>query len=263
MKRYKLALVNYHEGLRELHSLVTKLTTNIKEDMEGLFTNRTQFSERLYELLDSIQYRLNAVDWHLRNLCQHHDYFERKLAEKGLGSADWSEQHSLYYLFDDFIFNLISLYDYFGSYLYSSFVDPNKPKKMWSRLAKAASDKNNDFSNCIIAKEILQHHREWVAKLNDYRAEVIHYKLNHGNAKKKISIDVAKGLKKAELMYSLPNNLVELMKLHDCHKNESGVDLQFGAIEIAKRSIIALNKLTKIALNSCTHNSIQFNENNG
>ncbi len=83
MIRYKNVLKEYHESLREFHSLITKLTMNIKEDNEGLFTDRTQFSERLYELLGSLQYRLNAVDWHLRNLCQQHNNFKKRQQEKG------------------------------------------------------------------------------------------------------------------------------------------------------------------------------------
>ncbi len=258
MIRYKHVLKEYHGSLSDLHSLITKLTMNIKEDTEGLFTERTQFSDRLYELLRSIQYRLNSVEWHLRNLCQQHNYYEKILAKEGLGNSKWSEQHSLYYLFDDFIFNLISLYDYFGSYIYLSFVDQNKTKKMWNRLAKAAGDKNNDFSNCILAKAVFTHHKEWVANLNNYRAEIIHYKLNHGNAIKKISVDVAKGISNTKLMYSVPDDLVRLLTLGNCYKNEAGVDLHFGAIEIAKRSVFSLKELTSTALKSCTLNSIQF-----
>ncbi|HDZ85596.1 MAG TPA: hypothetical protein ENH35_03565 [Candidatus Moranbacteria bacterium] len=233
---------------------------NIKQDVEGLYTERTQFSERLYELMGSIQYRLNAVDWHLRNLCQQHNYYEQKIAKNGLESSGWSEQYSLYYLFDDFIFNLISLYDYFGSYIYLSFVDQNKQKKMWSRLANAAGNQNNYFSNCILAKKIFKHHREWVIKLNDYRAQIIHYKLNHGHAKKRISISVKEGIQKTELMYSVPDDLVKLLNLQNCHKNETGFDLQFGAIEIAERSIVSLKELAQTALDRCTLNSIQFKE---
>lgn len=239
---------------------MTKLTMNIREDLEGLYKERTQFSNRLYDLLGSIQYRMNAVEWHLRNLCQQHSLFEQKLAQKGLGSSEWHEHHSLYYLFDDFIFNLISLYDYFGSFVYLSFIDPNKQKKMWGKLAKAAGDSNNEFSNCELAQKIFKHHREWVANLNDYRAEIIHYNFKRGGAKKKISIDNVKKTQKTELMYSLPSDLVKRLKIENCKENETGVDLQFGAIEIARRSFSSLKCLAELALTTCTRNSIKFKE---
>ncbi len=135
---------------------------------------------------------------------------------------------------------------------------------MWNNLASAAGDKKHDFSNCILAKNIFKHHRRWVAKLHRYRCDIIHYKLIHGNdgnAKKKISIDVKKGFQKTALMYSVPDELVKLLRLHDCHKNDAGVDLQFGAIEIAKQSINTLKELTTTTLKKCTRNSIEFKEN--
>jgi hypothetical protein len=258
MKRYENIIKSYHEDMKQIHSLMTKLTMNIKGDLEGLFTERTQFSNRLYDLLGSVQYRQNAVEWHLRNLCTQHSQFEQNLYKSAFADSSWYKYDTLNYLFDDFVFNLISLYDYFGSFLYVSFVDPQKPKKMWSRLANAAGNKNNEFSNCLLAKEIFQHHREWVIKLNQYRAEVIHYNLKQGNAKKKISIDNVKGTMKAELQVSLPEDLVKLLSLEECKQNENGVDMQFGAIEIVKRSTKGIKKLTQTALTKCTTNSIKF-----
>ena len=127
-------------------------------------------------------------------------------------------------------------------------------------IANAAGNKNNEFSNCLLAKEIFQHHREWVIKLNEYRAEIIHYNLKCGNAKKKMSVDNVKGTMKVELMLSLPDDLVKLLSLEKCKQNENGVDMQFGAIEIAKRSTTGIKSITKTALTKCTTNSIIFKE---
>jgi len=259
MNRYKNILAEYHSGLKEFHTLIIQLTMNIKQDYGGLFTDRTQFSERLYELSSSIQYRLLSVDWHLQNLCREHAYSENKLKNHGIGKID-PRQHYLYFIFDDFIFNLISLYDYFGSYCYLAFIDHNEHKKMWSNLANAAGSQNNSFSYCILGKEVFKHHRNWAKKLIDFRAEIIHYKLKTGGEKRKISITKVGETyhAKYQLMYSIPDDLVKLLKLENCKKNEVGIDLQFGAIEIGKKSILSFNKLTKIALTHCTKNKMRF-----
>lgn len=263
MDRYKYALTEYHQSLSQFHSLVTRLTMNIKKDKEGLFKDHTQFSNRLYELSSSIQYRLISVDWHLRNICREHSFMEHNLLKNGLVNNQEHRKDYGYYLFDDFIFNLISLYDYFGSYLYLSFIDNNEHKKMWSSLAKAAGSVHNPFSYCTLGKEVFEHNRKWASKLINFRAEVIHYKHRTGGEKRRMTVSNIKngiGQARCQLMYSIPEDLVKHLNLESCVKNELGVDLQFGSIEIGKKAFIAFEKLSKIALTKCTKNSIEFQQ---
>lgn len=113
---------------------------NIKKDKEGLFKKHTQFSNRLYELGSSIQYRLVSVDWPLWNICREHAFMEHNLLKNRIVNNQEHRKDYGYYLFDDFIFNLISLYDYFGSYLYLSFIDNNEHKKcgaVWQKLPES------------------------------------------------------------------------------------------------------------------------------
>jgi hypothetical protein len=262
MKRYKNEFEQFNDSVSDLFSLITRLTLNIKTDREGMFTDRTQFSERLYELSGSIQYRLSSVNWHLKNLCTHHVSSENKLAKEGVGSQETTYlTHYMYYLFDDFIFNLISLYDYFGSYFNLAFINSNKPGLMWGRMAKAARDPNNDFSQCVLAKNIKIHNSKWVQNLENVRAEIIHYNIKKGGDKKKMSWSVGEDIQ-FHLMASLPEDIVKILDLNDCKKNDLGVDLQFGAIEIGMRSIKTLCKLTDIALKQCTTDSIKFTPEN-
>jgi hypothetical protein len=262
MKRYKDDFEKFSDSVSELFSLITRLTLNIKTDREGMFTDRTQFSERLYDLSGSIQYRLSSVSWHLSNLCKHHVISEQKLAKNGVGSSETTYlTQYLYYHFDDFIFNLVSLYDYFGSYFNLAFINSNKPGLMWGRMAKAARDPNNDFSYCTLAKNIKVHNSEWVQNLENIRAEIIHYNIKEGGDKKKMSWSVGEKVK-FHLMANIPDDVVKTFNLNSCKRNDLGVDLQFGAIEIGTRSIESLCKLTTIALTECTTNSIKFIDRN-
>ena len=257
MKRYSEESEQFNSAVDELFNLVIRLTVNVKTDREGMFTDRTQFSERLYELSGSIQYRLSSVSWHLRTLCQQHVSFERQYRNDPANeNATYFGQY-LYFLFDDFIFNLISLYDYFGSYFNLAFINENKPGLMWGRMAKAARDKNNAFSHCTLGKSVSDHNRKWVQKLENFRAEIIHYNIKTGGDKKKISWKQRENVK-FQLMYSIPDDVVKILNLEKCKKNDIGVDLQFGAIEIGRRSIESLRCLTDVAIHNCTTNSVKF-----
>jgi hypothetical protein len=257
MKRYSKEGAQFNLAVNELFTLIIRLTLNIKTDREGMFTDHTQFSERLYELSGSIQYRLSSVRWHLRNLCEQHVLFEKQL-RSGLGGQKIAYFGKyLYFLFDDFIFNLISLYDYFGSYFNLAFINSNKPGLMWGRMAGAARSPNNEFSYCVLGKNISKHNSEWVQKLENFRAEIIHYNIKIGGDKKKMSWTLGENLN-FQLMCSIPDDVVKILKLENCKKNEVGVDLQFGAIEIGSRSIQALSHLANIALQNCTTNGVVF-----
>jgi len=256
MERYKDKLSEYFSIADRLSTLLTQLTMNIKEDREGLYTDRTQFSKRLYELNDSIQYRLSAVGWHLLNLCSSHSNLEVKFKKQPQNDNTYYEQ-SLYFIFDDFIFNLLSLYDFYANFIGLSFIDDKKQKIMWGGLARSSTNPNNEFSLCELARAISEHNRNWAQKLQEFRAEIIHYNVNKGNNKKRISWTKGEDVK-YQLLYSIPENLVKLLKLDNSKKNDAGIDLQFGAIKIGKKSISVIIQLTELAIRNCTNNSVKI-----
>jgi len=257
MNRYSDEINQLNMVSNELHDLVLRLTVNIKTDREGTFTPRTQFSERLYELLDSLQYRLSSVRWHLDNLCYQHLSYENQLKKNPKNITSYNGHTFLYFLFDDFIFNLISLYDYLGCFINLAFINENKPGLMWGRMAHAARNPNNWFSYCDLGKKISQHNKKWVQKLENFRAEIIHCNTKIGSRKNCLSWSVGESIQH-QLICTIPEDIVEMLELGNCKRNKAGVDLQFGAIEIGFRSIKALKEISEIALLNCTQNSLNF-----
>lgn len=252
MERYAEKLKELESKHKKLEEKLYTLILNIREDQSGGMFAKNQYATRLGDIHKSILYRINSIRWHIHNLCNHHSACEKKLYDNS-NPNDILNLCSLYsnYIFDDFIFNLMSLYDYFGSYFYIAFVNEMKPRKTWRSLAKSCSDKNNDFYYCKIAENIRNHNRIWVQKIEDFRASVIHYEIKRGNSKV-VFYDHYKYGRKDKIICSLPDEIVKMLPLDNCPKNEIGIDLQLGTIEIGKETLESLYELAEIANNTCT-----------
>ena len=99
-------------------------------------------------------------------------------------------------------------------------------------MAKASGSKK--ISYCILGKKVFEHNKEWAAKLNDFRAGIIHHKLRTGGNKRRMTISNIEdgiGQAKCELMYSILDDLEKRLGLGNCVRNDFGVDLQFGSIK--------------------------------
>uniref|UniRef100_UPI0040575985 hypothetical protein n=1 Tax=Candidatus Electronema sp. TaxID=2698783 RepID=UPI0040575985 len=253
MERYTDKLKELESKHKKLEEKLCTLILNIREDQpEGMFT-RNQYATRLGDIHKSILYRINSIRWHIYNLCHYHSAYEKKLYDNSNPNNTLS-LCSLYssYIFDDFIFNLISLYDYFGSCFYIAFANETQPKKTWRSLAKLCSDKNNDFYYCKLAENIRNHNRTWVQKIEDFRASVIHYGIKRGEFKVVLS-DHCKYGRKDRIICALPDEIVKILPNNNNHQiNEIGIDLQFGTIEIWKETLESLYELSEIANNTCT-----------
>ncbi|WP_200285277.1 hypothetical protein [Rhabdochromatium marinum] len=129
---------------------------------------------------------------------------------------------------------------------------------------KSIWEQKKHFSYCILGKKIFEHNKELAGKLIDSRAGIIHHKLRTGVNKRRMTISNIEdgiGQAKCEIMYSIPDDLVKRLVLGKCVRKDLGVDLQFGSIEIGKKSIFAFEYLSKVALTTCTENSIEFDNN--
>ncbi|WP_353573265.1 hypothetical protein, partial [Candidatus Albibeggiatoa sp. nov. BB20] len=145
----------------------------------------------------------------------------------------------------------------FSGWLFS-LIEENKRKIGWDGISKAARDSQNKFSKLSISKLISTHENEWVKRIRDFRAEIIHYNLLTGNDKAQISYN--HGELKFELLYSVPKKLMKKLKLESLVHKDIGVDLQFGSIEIAERSIVWLTELTSMITTEFTSNEVQLIE---
>jgi hypothetical protein len=132
-------------------------------------------NDRFYQIRDSINLRINSVLFHYHILEQIHNPKKKIITQNysPLHSISISSQQS--FLFDSIIFNTISVFDYL-SCLITLVEKKNKDdwRRTWTSLCKSARG-TADFKDSKIALRISKLDHEWVGKLNDYRAELIHY----------------------------------------------------------------------------------------
>ena len=256
MKKYEQALNKYGSASEELNTLVIELVLNVVVDKVGNLASETHFTKGIDQLRKSVLYRLSSLGWHLQNLCRQHDQFEQAFRAHQPDSIIMSAKNIQFFIFDDFIFNLISLYDYYANLIAYFLIGENKKKIGWQSLAKAARDKKNRFSTLSVAGDIATHENYWVKRIRDFRAELIHYNLNMGNDQQRISGRRGEDVK-FELLYSVPEKLAKKLDLQAPVHKGVGIDLQLGAIEIGERSINWLASLTDRIRSKFTKNSVQ------
>lgn len=119
----------------------------------------------IYELRDSMLYRLNAAKFHLEILTgiitntdlELTTSFRKMKAPNnmmGLNMHFETRVNQISFLSDSLIFHLVSGFDYISNLVEYICRNTKKKRLMWTQLAKSVRDKNNDFSKFTIAKMI-------------------------------------------------------------------------------------------------------------
>jgi hypothetical protein len=139
----------------------------------------------IYELRDSMIYRLNAAKFHLEILASINTNTDLELTTSfrnlkspnnmmGLNMHFENRVHQISYLSDSLIFHLVSGFDYISNLVEYICGNSKKKKLMWTQLAKSVRDKNNRYHTLTIADTIDKLNREFVGKLYDHRSYIIH-----------------------------------------------------------------------------------------
>lgn len=144
--------------------------------------------------------------------------------------------NQLSYCFDNLLFNLGSLSDYFGNYLGLYLYGPKCQTLKWSGFVNKTNDvyAGNEFG-ALLAKE----HREWFTKLHEYRGDIIH--------RKAILIEV-EGFENKRFM---PHTVERLeFKINDALKKyfhlfrkDENQELYYCAEKISNRTINGLSEI--------------------
>jgi len=235
---------------------VIGLAMNIIVDREGNLAAKTNLTDEIFLLRDSVLYRLSALGWHIHTICKQHEQIENAFKKDPQGHILIYSNNIQSFSFDDFIFNLVSLYDYYANLLAYVFIGQNKKKMGWNSFSRACMDKSNPISKIDFAPIIAAHENEWVKRLQEFRAEIIHYNLNQGKSRQQISVRQGEEAK-FKVMFSVPEKLAKRLKLESPIHDGVGVDLQHGVIEIASRSIKWLGELTKTITLQHTQNLVK------
>lgn len=154
--------------------------------------DRSFKEDKIYLLRDNILYRLFSARFHIELLLGHTANVEKQIEQGTKFQSSNSAPIILYNdifrqqitsLFDSFIYHTVSVFDYLGTI--TNYISNNKKGNtlMWTQLAKSVRDKTNPLSGKRFSKSVDQINREFVCKLYDYRAELIHRKADIGGYK--------------------------------------------------------------------------------
>lgn len=256
MKEYVPSIKQYGVVAEHFNTEVIGFAMNVIVDKEGNLAAKTNFTDEIFLLRDSVLYRLSALGWHIHNICKQHEHIENSFKNDPQGHVLIYSNNIQSFSFDDFIFNLVSLYDYYANLLAYVFIGKNKKKMGWNSFSRACMDKSHPISNMDFASIIATHENEWVKRLQTFRAEIIHYNLNQGKSRQQISVKQGEEVK-YKVLFSVPEKLAKRLKLESPIHDGVGVDLQHGVIEIASRSIEWFGVLTNSITLQHTQNLIK------
>lgn len=147
------------------------------------------------QVRESLFYRIIAIRYHVNILINQRKGINSQIVEHiKNGTADPFSIENLiihqYYLFDDIIFNLLSMFDYISAMI--GFMFDNRYYK-WNSLVRSARDKKTTIGKEEFSEEIVKLHSNWVDALLNYRGDLIHKSpkfgeetINKGGHKSKI-----------------------------------------------------------------------------
>ncbi|TNE69100.1 hypothetical protein EP331_14675, partial [bacterium] len=144
---------------------------------------------KIYTLRDNINYRLYSAKFHLEILFNHIRNIEKNIEEQTIIKIPnqapiigyvpiYTQQITS--LFDSYVYHTVSVFDYIGTL--ANYISGQKRNNtlMWTQLAKSVRDKKNNFSQTRFSSTIDKVDREFVGKLYDHRALLIHRKADLG-----------------------------------------------------------------------------------
>ena len=134
-------------------------------------------SEDICARRDYVLHRLGASCQQLNILKQ----LSASYASQYLSIADTGEKlrftvnsiQELTYCFDNLVFNLASMSDYFGNYMGIIVYGPKSQSIKWSGFVNTTNSKYSDSSYGQVVKN---QHNAWFDRLHNYRGDVIHRK---------------------------------------------------------------------------------------
>lgn len=127
---------------------------------------------------DYVLHRIGATAQQISILRQVKDSYTRQY---DTSSGDTGEKlqitfdaiNQLSYCFDNLVFNLGSLSDYFGNYLGLFIYGPKCQTLKWSGFVNKTNSDYKDHPFCAL---VASENREWFTKLHEYRGDIIHRK---------------------------------------------------------------------------------------
>ncbi len=156
--------------------------------INNVFGQSKDGKHEIYELRDSINYRIRSANLHFYLLVvrklEIENRFAKMLKDKPtvfngfiMGNPHFEmASDEIMALYDSIVFHLSSCFDYLAMLTQFVFGKNPQTKLQWITLVKHCHNKKSEFANRKFVENIKKVDSEFVSKFNDYRAELIHRK---------------------------------------------------------------------------------------
>lgn len=279
--------MSYEKYLREIQEKFDDVQS-ILQDVSLKFNNEILFSdlpneeeltpkiinqhkrktEVLFELRDAFNYRQDSILYHFNLLVNTQNNsaqkFNHDLDSRGKKSLLKTSAYQQQFLFDDILFNTISLFDYFGNYGGFIFQGQHGKKLGWNSLygycknEKPTGDSSRQILfNSRVAELIVLNHESWINKLYDYRSQIIHKKIDEIDGSLSYSIPM-KGKEIPEndhdIRILVPKNFAKDFKLDKIDEDLSLIKSLYLLMIKSSSSLTSFFKALKKDLNELKQN---------
>jgi hypothetical protein len=142
-------------------------------------------------------------------------------------------------LFDSFIYHVISIFDYTSSLANFISGKKNNSNLMWTQLAKSVRDSKNILSKSIFAELVDKIDREFVGKMYDHRALLIHRTADFGGYT--VSHSSATGA--VDSSFYASKNLIKNFPFLKEKNRETKITIRYVSLWILKETIKHINDI--------------------
>ncbi|QEE49152.1 hypothetical protein FUA48_06030 [Flavobacterium alkalisoli] len=223
---------NPNECLEEIKQLIRivyegfmALSHDYGYHINNVFGDAAKGKVEIYELRDSINYRIRSANLHFYLLLIQKAEIERRftaMLEKDptcfdgfWGSNPYFENAAdeIMAIYDSIIFHLSSCFDYLAMLTQYVFGKNPQTKLQWITLVKHCYNPNGEFSGRKFVANIKKVDADFVSKFNDYRAELIHRKksTSFANVSLKIKSGRGKVITQFECSEKIKSNLKKII----------------------------------------------------
>ncbi|MCC9073276.1 hypothetical protein ACFSJW_08560 [Flavobacterium artemisiae] len=195
MKEETIYIDKPQESLDEIQKLIgivyegfMALAMDYGYHINNVFGQSKDGKHEIYELRDSINYRIKSANLHFYLLLvrklEIENRFANMLKEKPsvfngfiMGNPHFDmASDEIMALYDSIIFHLSSCFDYLAMLTQFIFGKNPETKLQWITLVKHCHNRESEFGKRKFVENIKQIDADFVSKFNDYRAELIHRK---------------------------------------------------------------------------------------
>lgn len=260
----KQTLKDIQSLAKSLHGSLIKFGINYHSIILGGDFGKQEQWEPFMILRNSIFYKVDCINFHLGLLFQLDEHILKQLStvlfnqEKEI-EIIYEKGDQQFFLFDDIVFHIISLFDYLGNLIGFLFYGKQRMKLKWKGVLrccenptweknKMGREKIRSSNACSV---ILKHHKKLLSKLEEYRASLFHYRRD--DAKRQVTTTFSDPIERtykmeATFTVTMPKDFKKWIRQLSQKSKEKELTLIETALWLVRESFIVANEIITVLL---------------